>query len=209
MAILAGIISQKGGVGKSTVCRLLAIEFARAGREVLIADMDTSQSTSYEWNSRRLEGRLEPVISVQQFAGVDRALKLINNYDLIAFDGAPHSTRVTRQIAKESNLVILPTGNSLEDLNPQIRLAHELTDNGVGKEKIVFVLSRIGSSDIETGEVVKYLKRTGFKTLEGDIPEKTAFRRAIREGKAVSETPFRTLNERAEKLAQSIVNRIN
>ncbi|MGI2299158.1 hypothetical protein [Candidatus Cardinium hertigii] len=42
MAVLIGIVSQKGGVGKSMLSRLLATEYARVNWSVLIADMDNS-----------------------------------------------------------------------------------------------------------------------------------------------------------------------
>jgi cellulose biosynthesis protein BcsQ len=50
MAIIA-LISQKGGVGKSALARLLAVEFLRAGWAVKIADLDTMQGTSTKWES--------------------------------------------------------------------------------------------------------------------------------------------------------------
>lgn len=208
MTLIIGVVSQKGGVGKSTICRLIATEYASSGWEVLIADMDTSQSTSYEWSSRRLENGIEPVVSVQQFPTTERAMKLSDHYDLIVFDGAPHATRVTAQIASVSDLIILPAGNSMEDLNPQIRLAHELVQKGTDRNKIAFILSRVGNSKAETNEVIEYLKQTEYMVLEGEIPEQTAFRKAFREGKSVTETGFKTLNEKCERIAQSIADKV-
>jgi chromosome partitioning protein len=40
--------------------------------------------------------------------------------------------------------------------------------------------------------------------LTGSIPEKTAYRRASDEGRSLTETCFPSLNERADRLAQSI-----
>lgn len=208
MALIIGVVSQKGGVGKSTLARLLAREYAQAGWETLIADMDVSQGTSFEWNSRRLEMKLEPEISVQQFSTVDKALKHGDHYDIIIFDGAPHATRATLQIAEVSDLILLPTGNSKDDLNPQIRLAYELTDKGVDLDSVSFVLCRVGTSDKETEEVRKYISKTGHSLVEGAIPEKTAYRRAIDEGKSLNETNYPSLNEKAELVVQDIVNRL-
>jgi pantothenate kinase-related protein Tda10 len=47
-AIIA-IVSQKGGVGKSTMARALAREAANNGLKVKIADLDTQQGTSVDW----------------------------------------------------------------------------------------------------------------------------------------------------------------
>jgi Flp pilus assembly CpaE family ATPase len=49
MALIVGIVSQKGGVGKSTLARLVAREYALAGWSVKIADLDVSQGTSFNW----------------------------------------------------------------------------------------------------------------------------------------------------------------
>jgi len=42
--MILSLISQKGGVGKSALARLLAVEFAKAGWSVKIADLDAAQA---------------------------------------------------------------------------------------------------------------------------------------------------------------------
>jgi ABC-type transport system involved in cytochrome bd biosynthesis fused ATPase/permease subunit len=51
MALIIGVVSQKGGVGKSTIARLIARELAAQDWEVKIADLDISQATSYHWRA--------------------------------------------------------------------------------------------------------------------------------------------------------------
>ena len=46
MAIFLGIVSQKGGVGKSTLARLVAREYAEAGWDVKIADLSNRSAKS-------------------------------------------------------------------------------------------------------------------------------------------------------------------
>jgi chromosome partitioning protein len=46
MTIIA-FISQKGGVGKSTLARALAVEASHKKLRVLLADCDPQQATSY------------------------------------------------------------------------------------------------------------------------------------------------------------------
>ncbi len=89
MAILVGMVSQKGGVGKSTLARLVAREYAKAGWNVKIADLDISQGTSFSWQARRLQYQVEPVVPVERFGTVDQALKLADQYDLIILDAPP------------------------------------------------------------------------------------------------------------------------
>ena len=43
------LVSQKGGVGKSTLARMIACEYAAGGWDVHIADFDTRQGSCTEW----------------------------------------------------------------------------------------------------------------------------------------------------------------
>lgn len=209
MAIVVGMVSQKGGVGKSTLARLLAREFAIQKWRVKIADLDISQGTSFQWRARRLEGQLEPDVPVEQFGRVDQVLKVASEYDLVIFDGAPHSTMATRSIAQASDLTVIPTGLAVDDLQPAVVLAHELVKNGVARQKIVFALCRVGNSPSEIEDARAYLSQAGYTVLPGALPEQVAFRRASDEGRALTETRYASLNERAEELAQAIVDQIS
>jgi chromosome partitioning protein len=204
--IIIGICSQKGGVGKSTLARLVAREYASAGWTVKIADLDVSQGTSFNWQGRRLQASIEPVIPVERFGSVEQALKSAGQFDLIILDAPPHSTAGTLKIARAADIVILPTGLSLDDMQPSALLAHELVKKGVPKTKIAFALCRVGDSHQEVMESQNYLSEAGYRVLSGSIPEKIAYRRASDEGRALTETRFQSLNEKADKLAQGIVN---
>lgn len=208
MTIVIGMVSQKGGVGKSTLARLIAREYAQASWNVKIADLDLSQGTSTDWKQRREQKALEPEVAVEPFRTVSQALKIKNLYDLMVFDGPPHSMAGTLEIAKNSTLIVLPTGLSLDDLRPSILLAHELVENKIALHKIVFALCRVGDRENEITEAIAYIKKAGYETLKGSLPEKTGYRRASDEGKALSEVSYQTLKERAEEIAQSIIDRI-
>lgn len=208
MPIYIGLISQKGGVGKSILSRTIAKEYVSNNWNVLIADMDNSQSTSFNWNSRRVNNNISPSLQVQQFRRVDDVVKIADNFDLIIFDGAPHATKETLDIAKICDLVILPTGISLDDLEPTIKLAHELKKEGIEKHKIALVLCRVGNSESEIFEAKTYIFDAGYLLLDGELSEKTGYRRAIDMGKTLTETAHASLNLQANKVIQSIINRL-
>lgn len=209
MAVVVGVVSQKGGVGKSTLSRLIAREYALAGWSVKIADLDVSQGTSFNWQSRRLQSGIEPAIPVERFGTVEQALKVGDHYDMLILDGPPHSTAGTLKIAAASLLTILPTGLSLDDLEPSVLLAHELRKRGTPAEKIIFALSRVGDSESEIGEARDYVQQAGYSLLPGSLPEKTAFRRASDEGRSLTETRFLSLNKRSDEVAQGVVDCIS
>jgi chromosome partitioning protein len=126
----------------------------------------------------------------------------------LILDGPPHSTAGTLRIAQVSNLCILPTGLSLDDLEPSVLLAHELVKKGIPTERVAFALCRVGDSETEIAEARSYIERAGYFVLKGELPERTAYRRAADVGRALTETPFDSLNTRADQLAQSIVDLI-
>jgi len=208
MPLLVGVVSQKGGVGKSTIARLIAREYAANGWDVKIADLDISQGTSVDWKLRREQHGITPEISVETFNTVAQALKRADTYDLMVFDGPPHSTSGTLDIARHCDLVILPSGLSQDDLKPSVMLAHEIADNSIDIGKIAFVLCRVGDRPNEIQEAREYIRKAGYATVDGELPEKTGYRRASDEGRAPTEVPYPTLREKAELLAQRIIDEL-
>lgn len=208
MSLIIACVSQKGGTGKSTLARLIAREYAAANWNVKIADLDISQSTSFNWQSRRLRQAVQPLIAVEQFNSVDSALKAAPHVDLLILDGPPHSTSGTLKIAQAADIVLLPTGLSLDDMQPSVLLAHEMVSKRIPRAKIAFALCRVGDSDTEISEARRYIGDAGYKVLSGSIPEKIAYRRASDSGRALTETRFPSLNSRTDELAQSIINHV-
>ncbi len=208
MTLIIGLISQKGGVCKSTISRLLAREFAIEKWSVKIADTDIKQGTSFSWSSRRLQNRIYPEIPVQQYASMKGVLSDAEQYDLMIIDGAPHSSKMTKEIAEASDMVIIPTGLSLDDLEPTVLLAHELIKGGIPLERITIIFTRTGESNAELQDANAYLAHTPYFVLSEHLPEKTAYRKATDKGLAFSESPYKSLRERAQAVAQALVNRI-
>lgn len=209
MALFIGVISQKGGVGKSTVCRLVATVFASHGWNVKIADLDTKQGTCTEWKRIRDDHGIDPSISVETFRTVSHVQKLGDLHDLVIFDGAPHSSAQTLEVAKAADLLILPTGPALDDMRPSVLLAHELVDKGISTSRIFFALCRVGDSETEIQEARDYITQAGYKVLEGELLERVGYRRASDRGLSLIEVPIKSLKEKAELLAKSIVDKVS
>jgi chromosome partitioning protein len=208
MAIYIGVISQKGGVGKSTICRIVATVFASNGWNVKIADLDTKQGTCTEWKRIRDDNGIEPSISVETFRTVGHALKLDKIHDMVIFDGAPHSSNQTLEVAKASNVIILPTGPALDDLRPSVLLAHELADRGIDVPRIFFALCRVGDSETEIQEARSYISQAGYTVLDGELLERVGYRRSSDKGLSLTETPIKSLKDKAKTLAKSIIEQV-
>ena len=161
------MVSQKGGAGKSTLARLFARELAQDGFTVKIADLDTQQTTCTEWASERAETGIEPEIQVQPFGNLKTALAEADRFDAYIFDGRPHSSRQTLEIATVAQLIVIPTGQTKDDLRPAVNLAHSLVDSGIDSSRIVFALVKTTRSMAEIGAARTYLEQTDYTLLDG------------------------------------------
>lgn len=205
---IVGFVSQKGGVGKSTLARGLSREASAAGLKVKLADLDTQQGTSVDWYRRRLDAGIEPLFSVESFKTAAQALKIATEYDILLLDGPARASAATLEIAKAATLVIQPSGASVDDLRPAILVFHELVKAGISKKRLAFALCRIGT-DAEEAESRAYIEEAGYTVLNGCLPERPSYRQASNMGLSITETRFPQLNQRADSLIQSMVDKLN
>jgi chromosome partitioning protein len=204
---IIAFVSQKGGVGKSTLSRALAREAAAGGLTVKIADLDTQQGTSADWNRIRLNARIEPVLAVEAFATATQALRVADHYNLLIIDGPARTSSGTLEIAKIADLVVQPTGASVDDLRPAVREFHALVQAGIPTAKLVFALNRIGTP-VEESEARAYLAQAGYAVLDGCLLERPAYRKAQNVGHSITETSYRNLNVKANALIQALIDGI-
>ena len=206
--MIISLISQKGGVGKSTLARLLAVEIAKAGWRVKIADLDPAQGTATKWKARRDVVGLQPDVAVEKFRTVERAIKEADHFDLMILDGPAHAEKGGKVMAQASDLIIIPTGYSLDDMEPQIEAAYELEESGIPSEKILFVFCRAKGSDSEDVAARSYLRKARLTVLDPVLPELASIRQGHAEGRAASEVPFPKVQEKTIDVAQQIVDRL-
>jgi chromosome partitioning protein len=207
MASVIAFVSQKGGVGKSTIARALARETAAGGLKTKVADLDTQQGTTVDWHRTRLDAGIEPTVSVEAFKTAAQALGVAESYDILILDGPARTSQATLEIARAADLVVQPTGASLDDLRPAVREFHALVKAGIPKERLSFALNRIGT-DAEEADARAYLIEAGYSVLDGCLVERPAYRQAQNGGHAVTETRFSKLNARADALIQSLIDRV-
>lgn len=210
-SLVIACLSQKGGVGKSTLARLVARTYAVSGWNVKIADFNTKQLTSVMWGGIRAANKVEPAIATEPF---DRPTRLrADDADLVVADGRPDSDQSSMEIARVSDLIIIPTGLPLDDLQPQLMFANELVEKGIEKSRILFVLNKTTESKVAVTEARNYLRAaTHFAVCEHHVTAKTSYQRAQNHGYALSEVQglnTARLEETADLLAAEIVAHVN
>jgi chromosome partitioning protein len=202
-----GVLSQKGGVGKSTLCQLIAREAAAQGKAAKILDFDVKQMSSVDWVRERLQRDLEPEIEAEPTKNITKALKQNRDYDIILLDGAPGSPKRTDEMVPECDVIVLPTGASRADLVPTIALARRIAQARPAAGAPLFALCRV-ATPAEAADARAAIEAAGFATLEGELIERPGYRAAQNIGRSASETAFRSLNTRAKALARAILDRV-
>lgn len=112
MKIIA-IAMQKGGVGKSTLTRSLAVAASRTGLNVLALDMDTQQSTA-QWAERRSEQL--PLVRFVTEIELPKVLKQAEDAgcDLILIDTPPARSTEAPAAVEYADLVLVPCTPDIE-----------------------------------------------------------------------------------------------
>lgn len=210
--LVIACLSQKGGVGKSTIARLIATSYAQHGQRVGLFDFNLSQKTSIIWNGIREDAGVKPEIMTVA-AQKATVLRTDRRVDVAVADGRPDSPEITMSIAREADLVVIPTTFTIDDLVPQRRFALELMGKGVAHEKILFVINRVLESDQLLKEARVFLD--DFQVAQTTLPYRTSYMRAHMGGYSVGEVRravmgnMKSLADAAQSLATEIALQAN
>ncbi|MCY1367429.1 Iron-sulfur cluster carrier protein [compost metagenome] len=196
------VVSQKGGVGKTSISVSLAVAHALEGKRVLLADLDAIQQSACEWYESRSH-KLDN-LTVKAFKSVKELAVAAEGFDVVIADGAPHASAMTIELAEVADKVIIPTGTSMLDLRPSARLAFELTEKGIDKKRIGFALMKVTTAAEAIG-ARDALAEQKLKAL-GAIKVSTGFSQALDDGRALQEASHASLREHANKLIEVLRN---
>lgn len=201
--MIISFLSQKGGVSKSTLTRATAVAFSKSDWRVHVADMDFLQQTTAKWSEAR-DAQGLGAVEVSVHRRIESALRSEALYDLLLVDGRPASDRDTIILAQKSDLVVLGTSTSIDDLRPQLNLAANLRDEGV--ENMLFIINK-ATSATEANRAIMTIEKSGFVVSHHPILNKTGYVSAQDTGLCITETRYKTLNQIAVETIQDIVNK--
>ena len=203
---IASFVGQKGGVGKSTLARVLAVAAARQEYKVLLGDFDLEQLSCIEWSATRLRNGIEPEIEARAFKSLKKLRKSVEGFDLVVVDTRGLADELTTDISQESDVIFLPTGTSMDDLRPTLALARRLSKNRKIGNKIILILSKVGRSErlLETAKVT--IEEAGFELLDSIWPERDGFQADLDIGKAGSEAHNPYLREAAKSIESDLLH---
>ncbi|KLL05453.1 MAG: partition protein ParA [Mycoplasmataceae bacterium RV_VA103A] len=198
-------LSQKGGGGKSTLARALAVELTKQKPNTLLVDLDIQQKTSQEWAERRKNQGIKPLIKCQSLPFFDEKLTK-SQHDYLIIDGPAKISKESLAIAKQADLIIQPVRPSLDDLNPAIREFNGLFKAGIPKSKLNFLINAVGSPAMEKA-TREYLSQTGYFIFPIALEEKVSYQEAQNQGLSIGEVKYKRLQEQVKGLVKSILKR--
>lgn len=184
--MIIAVTNLKGGVGKSTISRNLAVHFAQQGIKTCIVDTDLEQKTSTDWSVRRPESAVYvPVFPMTAIANLTRDIKTHhdNGYEMVIIDGVPQlSAAVTKTIAI-ADLIIIPIEPSFDDLLSFQKFIDRYNEVKVMRDSgtipAFIVLNRFSGRnkmDSEAQEALSEFEEHGIKTMQSYFEHRTAYR---------------------------------
>jgi chromosome partitioning protein len=167
---ILGLLSRKGGGGKTTLALHLSVMAQDAGLRVLLIDLDPQGSAAAWWQAREADtpqldvaqpGQLEGLLDKARTAGVD----------LVIIDTRPSVEADAVQVASLSDYVLVPTRPAILDLRA-----------------ILGTLDIVKGGRHRASIVLNALKAFGVPVAPVSIVQRAPLAHALVGGQAVSET---------------------
>lgn len=177
------INSQKGGSGKTMLCKHLAVEAERAGDgPVFLIDTDP-QGTLTAWHSKR-EAEAPARVDLP-FSGLEKGLELIRQHGATycIIDTASGRLDVAAELFQLADLVIFPVQPSEDDLTAAPVTVANLKGSGVA---FVFVLTRVKPHTLITAQAAAILSKHG-QVAETFVADRTGYKSPYAKGQTITE----------------------
>ena len=177
------IAAQKGGSGKTTLTRNLAVAAAEDGRNVLCLDLDPQGSLRGWWESREAEAPFmldRDPLPGELRASLNAAHK---RFDLCIIDTPPAASEWLSEVLVAADLVLIPVRPSPDDLRSVGATLAAVNGSGM---PFAFVLSQTPRARI-TEEAARVLAQHG-RLAPVNIAQRVAYAETGATGQGVTET---------------------
>jgi chromosome partitioning protein len=112
---ILGMLSRKGGSGKTTLAAHLAVLAQEAGRRTLLLDLDPQHSAADWWRAREAETPLLVETDPDHLRDALAAARS-DGIDLVVIDTRPSAEHDAALVASLSDLILVPTRPAILDL---------------------------------------------------------------------------------------------
>ncbi len=189
--MIAVLLNQKGGVGKTTLALHLAGAWAAQGRRVLVIDADP-QGSALDWSEQRGREGLPRLFGVLGLARetLHRELpEFARDADYVVVDGPPRVTGIARSALLAADVVLVPATPSPFDGWASGEMLRLLGEARMFRPELVarFVLNRCAARTVIARETGEALADHDPPLLVSRIGQRVAFADAARTGRLVGE----------------------
>lgn len=184
--MILGVLSQKGGVGKTTLSLNIAAHHAMQGRRVLVVDADP-QGSALTWSTMRERPPLFPVVGMAK-PSLHRDLPAIAaDYDLTVIDGAPRVNDLGRAAILASDLVLIPVQPSPFDVWAADNTVQLVREAQQFKEELgaAFAINRRIVNTAIGRDVAAAFADAPFPVLPATVSQRVVFAESAGQGLAV------------------------
>ena len=205
--MIYAFLSQKGGVGKTTLSIHLADALARQGSRVLLIDADPQQS-AMKWSTFRAGENKFSVIAMAKPTLHKELPPIYADYTDIVIDGPPRFHELAKSIILAADLVLIPVQPSPPDVWATAETVDLVNEARVFKEtlKSVIAINRKIVNTVIGRDVREALATLNTPILQSDISQRVAFAEAFADGKTVSDLdPHSHAAHEVEALAAELV----
>ena len=205
--MISAFLSQKGGVGKTTLSIHLADALARRGSRVFLIDADPQQS-AMKWSTFRAGENKFSVIAMAKPTLHKELTPIYADYTDIVIDGPPRFHELAKSIILAADLVLIPVQPSPPDVWATAETVDLVNEARVFKEtlKSAIAINRKIVNTVIGRDVREALATLNTPILQSDISQRVAFAEAFADGKTVSDLdPHSHAAHEVEALAAELV----
>lgn len=204
----------KGGVGKSTLCLLIASELAGSGSRVLIIDADQKQQSCLQWVNRCKQAGTLPekldAIAISKTEDLKLALKQ-TDADIILIDvqGSMNDLLIAAIVA--SDLTLVPTKANAIEMVETVKL-FEWAEGNLKRAPLRLVLNRVDGIDTNTlafQDAVRMIRDNKLPTLPTFVRARKVYEQFSRDAGTLNSIAVdRSKSEQVAKAKNNIVGLI-
>ena len=175
--------SQKGGSGKTMLCKHLSVEAERAGNgPVFLIDTDP-QGTLTAWHSKR--DREKPARIEVAFDNLEKGLALLRQHGAAycIIDTASGRLEIADELFRFADLAIFPVQPSEDDLTAAPVTVQALKRSST---PFVFILTRVKANTLITAQAAAVLSKHG-QVAETFVNDRTGYKAPYPNGQTIIE----------------------
>ena len=183
MKILS-LISQKGGVGKTTLATALAVAARQDNKKVFLGDLDPQASATFWTDTRRDDEGL--AIATVPPSRLGHVLKAAENAgaELAIIDTPPFAKDIAFEAAQKADFVLIPTRPAVLDVMAMTRTV-DLVRTFNKRAAVVLTFCPPAGKEIEDAQAA--ITALGVELCPVQIGQRIAYSRAQQTGQAAQE----------------------